>query len=207
MVAYTPDIELVQSHVATYHIYVLKHPVTNEIFYVGKTTKDLRTRLSGHLSDSGDGSEKGTYIKTIFETGEKPIIEAVETLHGTCYLDKMKFSEREYYWMKYFKDKGCPLTNRIGLEENAGSNEYQAYLKTVARRETSWHYYYVGKTKFGVEVYDEERINEDGFTMPEDKGSMNPTVEHHSLHIPKLTYHPCYDDEHKDYIKASQEEM
>lgn len=207
MIAYTPDLELVDSYKATYHIYVLKNPISNEVFYVGKTTKDLKVRLSGHLSDTGITTEKGQYLLSLHEKGEKPIIESVETIYGVCYLDKMKANQREYFWIKFYKDNGSPLTNKVGIEDGSANLEYQGYLNSINKRESSWHYYYCGKTKYGIKVYDEEKLIEDGFKFPEDKSNMMPSYEEMEEQKERITYHKIYDDEDPDYIRQSIEEI
>jgi hypothetical protein len=37
-----------------YKGYVLRHPITNEIRYVGITSKELEQRLKGHICDTKD---------------------------------------------------------------------------------------------------------------------------------------------------------
>lgn len=206
ILAYNPNLELVESYAATYSIYILKNPLNNEVFYVGKTTKELKMRLSGHLSDSGTDGLKGQYLKGIIDNKEKPIIEAVEVIYGICYVDKLKASEREYYWIKHFKNNGSPLTNVMGMEENAACLEYQGYLESLKNKKTSWHYYYCGKTKYGIKVYDEERLNEDGFILPNETHEMMPTDSETTKYQSLITYEKIYDDENPNYIVQSFEE-
>lgn len=202
--AYSPNINIaVESYVATYHIYILKHPETGEVFYVGKTTKDLKTRLSGHLSDTGLSTAKGQYLQKLFDAGLRPEIEAIETIHGTCYIDKVKLSERELFWIKYFKNKGVELTNIAGIEDDAKSAEYHGYLASIKRGESQWKYYYCGKTKYGIAVYDEEKLNEDGFELP----TAEPTAQDiPNYEPPVITYDRVYSDEDPNYIVGSFEE-
>jgi GIY-YIG catalytic domain len=206
ILAYSPKLELAESFAATYSIYILKNPLNNEVFYVGKTTKELKVRLSGHLSDSGTDGLKGQYLKTIIDNKEKPIIEAVETIYGICYVDKLKASEREYYWIRHFKNNGSPLTNVQGMEENAACVEYKEYLDCIKNKKTSWHYYYCGKTKYGIKVYDEERLNEDGFVLPNETHEMLPTDSETTKYQSLITYEKIYDDENPNYIVQSFEE-
>jgi len=110
VLAYSPEIRLQHSYIAKYYIYILRDPKTRIIFYVGQTMQELKTRLSGHLSDNNN-SEKMEAIKRILETGEKPIIEAIETISVKCYIDKAYVSEREIFWMKHYKEIGQPITN------------------------------------------------------------------------------------------------
>lgn len=206
IIKYTPDLQLYESHIGTYHVYVLKDPTqNNEIFYVGKTIKELKMRLSGHLSDSGGDTEKGKRIQRILELGSKPEIEAIETIYGTCYIDKIKNLEREHFWIKHYLRNGAPLTNIVGKDGNTSNNEYSAYTHNINNSVFKWHYYYCGKTKYGVRVYDEERMNDDGFYLPSDEEDMTP--DELDVIERNITYEQKFDDEHPDYIKSSQEEM
>lgn len=161
--AYNPKLYLVESHVASYKIYILKNPITGEVFYVGQTMQDLQTRLSGHIGETGANREKIHYIKEIIEQGQRPTIHEVETIHTTCYIDKASVHERENYWIKYYKGIGCKLLNVATPQ----GHEYLNYLSSIKKGETSWHYYYCGKTVGGIEVYDEKRIVADGFKFPQ----------------------------------------
>lgn len=202
MLAYTPDLPLVETFAATYYIYVLKNPINNEVFYVGKTAKELKVRLSGHLSETAGNTDKAKCVQDILQKGERPIIEAIETIYGISYLDKLKSCEREYFWIKHYKKVYPHLTNKFGTEEGYFHSEYSAYEASVANGETNWYYYYCGKTKYGIKVYDEEKMNEDGFRFPQDKSEMMPTQRLED----RITYVPM-DDENPDYIKMSQEEI
>jgi hypothetical protein len=201
--------ELAESYIATYHIYVLKNPANNEIFYVGKTQKDLKVRLSGHISDTGSSTAKGKYLKAIYDNGGKPIIEAVETIYGTCYIDRVKSLHREIYWIQHFKSAGCPLTNSMSMDDNSYNLEYQRYLNDIEEAKFNWAYYYCGKTKYGVNVYDEERVNEDGFVFNINKEDLKPKyVIGEETHLTtNITYHNVYDDENPNYITSSHEEI
>jgi len=209
VLAYREGMELAESYVCTYHIYVLKNPENNEVFYVGKTVKDLKIRLSGHMGDLGSESAKGQYLKKLFEKGAKPIIEDVETIYGTCYIDKAKALEREIFWIKYYLSNGSPLTNISGTSESSSHAEYQAYLKDVKAKEAKWYYYYCGKTTYGVKVFDEERINEDGFSLGINFSDMTPesTQSEEKPFVDSITYENPFDDENPDYIRGSLEEI
>jgi len=167
-IAYNPLIPLIESHVAIYKIYVLRNPLKdNEIFYVGQTFMSLENRLSGHLSGTGSNREKINYIKEIVDAGSRPIIESIEVIRGTCYIDKMMVNEREFYWIRYYLTIGCKLLNVAGISNSAKCHEYHGYLSSLKRGETSYHYYYCGKTAGGYEVYDEEKLKMDGFILKE----------------------------------------
>jgi len=54
MILYRPSLPLKESYHALYKIYVLKHPDTDEIFYVGQTKNELSERLAGHIRQEGN---------------------------------------------------------------------------------------------------------------------------------------------------------
>ena len=116
---YSPTLALVDSHVGISKIYVLKNPFTEDVFYVGQTMQELNLRLAGHIAETGANRDKIHYIKNIIANGEKPIIQAIEVIPTKCYIDKMLVNEREYYWIKFYKTKGCNLLNKRGIEGGA----------------------------------------------------------------------------------------
>lgn len=62
-------------------IYVLKHPITFEIRYVGKTSNKLNDRLSSHIWEarkSGRKNRRIAWIKSILNLELRPIIEEVD---------------------------------------------------------------------------------------------------------------------------------
>ncbi len=181
MLAYSPTLGLVESHVGIYKIYVLRNPATEEIFYVGQTKMPLETRLGGHIAETGANRDKINYIKEILETGQKPIIEAIETIATKCYIDTMAVNEREIYWIKYHKSLGCNLLNKASTAPDTKCREYHGYLAAIKRRETSWHYYYCGKTAGGYQVYDEAKLKADGFVLrqPEPPRQVDKTEYKH----------------------------
>lgn len=165
MLPYSPTLGLIESHVAIYKIYVLRNPLNEEIFYVGQTKMPLETRLSGHIAETGANRDKINYIKNILESGQRPIIEAIETIATTCYIDTMAVNEREIYWIKYHKSLGCNLLNKASTSPDTKCHEYHGYLSAIKKGSTSWHYYYCGKTAGGYKVYDEKKLTADGFVF------------------------------------------
>ena len=88
-------------------IYVLKHPDTSEIRYVGKTVRSLSKRLGNHIANAkGNKHNKhlSNWIINILNTGKRPIIELIEE----C--DNSVWEEREKYWISQY-------TNLINLTE------------------------------------------------------------------------------------------
>jgi len=206
-VTYHSAIELVESYKITYRIYVLKNPNTNTVFYVGKTMKDLKERLTGHIGSIktyGANKEKSDIIQSILAEGKKPIIEEIEVISGTCYIDGVYASYREFYWMNYYRDLGVSLSNHIGIKTDATCKEYDRYTNDIKEGKGFYHYYYVGQTKHGIKVYDGERMEEDGFIFENEYTKTEDLAEPYKETI---TYEPIYDDENPNYIRLSLEEI
>nr|DAH00668.1 MAG TPA: intron associated endonuclease [Crassvirales sp.] len=88
-------------------IYVLKHPDTLEVRYVGKTVRSLSRRLGNHIANAkGNKHNKhlSNWILKILSTGKRPIIELIEE----C--DSDNWEDREKYWISHY-------TNLINLTE------------------------------------------------------------------------------------------
>jgi hypothetical protein len=58
------------------YIYSLKHPITNEVRYIGKT-KNIKRRYYEHINTKGN-SYKSNWIKSLLNEGIKPIIDIIE---------------------------------------------------------------------------------------------------------------------------------
>ena len=80
-------------------IYVLKHPDTLEVRYVGKTVRSLSRRLGNHIANArGNKHNKhlSNWILKIITKGKKPIIELLEECEHSVW------QEREKYWISQF---------------------------------------------------------------------------------------------------------
>lgn len=83
------------------YIYCLKHPKTQEIRYIGKTT-NIKRRLSQHIQDAKSHvSNRRTinWICSLLKSKLKPVIEIIETCNEN------DWQEREIYWISYYKEK------------------------------------------------------------------------------------------------------
>lgn len=162
---YHPGISMTKSLVTTYFIYILKCPNRDEVFYVGITSIGLKERLWGHLSSlNSKFTPKNNYIKTILSSGKKPIIEEIEKIEGTCIADKVYAEERELYWIRYYKGITPNLTNNIGVLTKR-TTDYNRYLQSINAKKADLHFYYCGSSTNGLPVYDEARLNKDGFSF------------------------------------------
>lgn len=81
------------------YIYVLKHPDTLEVRYVGKTVRSLRRRLGNHIANAkGNKHNKhlSNWILSILKENKRPIIELLEVCSYKIW------QQREQYWIKQF---------------------------------------------------------------------------------------------------------
>jgi hypothetical protein len=83
-------------------IYLLQDPVTLEPKYIGRTERNLKERLSGHLSQKGD-CPKTQWISELKTQGLRPIIHEIEADGG---------HDAESFWVAYFRSLGAELTNQ-----------------------------------------------------------------------------------------------
>lgn len=90
-------------------IYTLTDPITNEIRYVGKTTKTLDERLTYHYYNlkKTKNKHKIHWFGKLSKLGLKPIIELVDEVDDK----EWKFWER--YWISQFKTWGFNLMNYL----------------------------------------------------------------------------------------------
>jgi hypothetical protein len=78
-------------------VYIIKHPNTNEVVYVGQTTLPLKQRLRMHSSENGN-ERKYMWFKAIRDKNLRPVIEGIEeTTTDNVF-------EREAYWIKFYKN-------------------------------------------------------------------------------------------------------
>lgn len=104
-------------------IYVLKHPDTLEIRYVGKTVRSLSRRLGNHIANAkGNKHNKhlANWILGLLFEGKRPLIEQLEE----C--DSAIWQEREQYWISHFP-------NLINLTE--GGDGCVGFLHDEATKE------------------------------------------------------------------------
>ena len=86
-------------------IYVLLHPITKEIRYVGKTTEALNRRLCKHVYARNGTSKISKWIGKLHKQDLRPIIE----LLTECSKDKWQSIEK--YWIAEFQSLGYNLMN------------------------------------------------------------------------------------------------
>ncbi len=114
------------------HVYKLIDPKTGNIRYIGKTKNPLFKRLSAHMDCSSDNVGLNIWIKSLKESGMKPIIELIEITgeHNWCI--------REQYWIDKFFNDGEKLFN-VPLDKNNPFYVLREYQKVLIRCNYSEH--------------------------------------------------------------------
>ena len=86
----------------------MKNPRTNEVRYVGWTSKTLQARLNQHIRDAikKQDQRRCRWIMSLLASGIQPVIEAVE--YGT---GESSWAEAERRWIAGFKTAGARLVN------------------------------------------------------------------------------------------------
>ncbi len=90
------------------YIYGLFSSKNHELRYVGQTVEDIATKLQRHCSPSvlKNQTHKDRWIKSELQEGFNPYIQVIQELHR-----REDLNTAEIYWIKYFRDVGCRLTN------------------------------------------------------------------------------------------------
>lgn len=94
-----------------YKLYYLVDPSSKEIRYVGVTKLRLQDRLKGHLykvnrKDRKGQSHKSAWIQSLINQDLKPEIHLLQS-----FTKESDVFDAEKYWISYFKEVGCDLTN------------------------------------------------------------------------------------------------
>lgn len=109
-------------------IYSLSNPITNEIFYIGRTKARLSARLSSHYYCSRHNSTpRDIYIASLIKHGLKPIIKVIEDV------EEVIWREKEKYWIAYYRNINPNLTNLAeGGEGPLGVIRQEETIKTMS---------------------------------------------------------------------------
>lgn len=110
-----------------YFIYRLKDPRNPDDIlcsrYIGRTSNP-NLRMMQHLLCDGHNQDKDAWIKELSNLRLEPFFEIIEVI----YEGKAYTREREKYWIQYYLDQGCQLTNirlikRVTAEANQTFDE------------------------------------------------------------------------------------
>jgi hypothetical protein len=100
---------------SNYKIYALTDPKIGVVRYVGQTVQSLSVRLSEHLSRAKNKSEqnktkyhyhKHNWMRKVLSQERLPNVQLLTQVDTQEEAD-----ECEIYWIKYFNELGCDLTN------------------------------------------------------------------------------------------------
>ena len=109
-------------------IYTLTDPITGQVRYIGKTSRELVIRWYAHCSDyklSKEKSHKNSWISSLKQRGYKPIIELLDEVL------EQEWEFWEMYWICQFKNWNYPLTNMTkGGESGNGGKGCLGYKHT-----------------------------------------------------------------------------
>lgn len=137
------------------YVYVLLDPDNECIFYIGVTTNKISRRLSSHINDSKNFTNKNKRkeekIREILSLGKKPIIEILD--HGNS---KEHLNELEIKYIKFCKENGVFITN----ESDGG--EYIPVLDPIKRKTI------IQKIKDGKRISFERKVKSLGFSSIEE---------------------------------------
>jgi len=94
-------------------IYALVNPITDIIFYIGKTVGDLNIRLTAHIQDKECNYRKREIIKSIIELDSLPVILELERIECSNEVEERVALLREDYWIKLYLKEGnlCNVAN------------------------------------------------------------------------------------------------
>lgn len=87
----------------TKYVYVVSHPDSNEVVYVG-CSKNVELRGRQHALDNSGVLYK--FINDLLKEGKYPVITVVEKFDGYGY------TEAESRWILKYYNMGCKLLNR-----------------------------------------------------------------------------------------------
>lgn len=126
-------------------IYVLKHPDTLEVRYVGKTVRSLSRRIGNHIANAkGNKHNKhlSNWILSILKENKRPIIELIEECENSVWEDREKFWISQYTNLINLTEggDGCRgfIHNRITIEKlrlvNKGRRHTEDFKSNMSKR-------------------------------------------------------------------------
>jgi predicted GIY-YIG superfamily endonuclease len=92
----------------TYQLYALIDPTTNEVKYIGLTTRPLHRRLESHLADKRNDNLRQRWVRYLLLQDIKPEITLLNT-----FTSKEEATQEETRTISHFRNKGSNLTNSL----------------------------------------------------------------------------------------------
>lgn len=110
-------------------VYVLAHPVTLDVRYVGGTTQLLPRRLGQHIYEITRKNPRDTpladWVRELHSQGLRPTIHPLETRLRT----QERIDELEFWWIGHLRELGWDLLN----VEPGGKTGYRISPETMAK--------------------------------------------------------------------------
>lgn len=134
----------------TIKFYILEHPETGYVRYIGKTVQSLERRLYSHLRCRFE-SYKSNWIKSLRRKGLTPKISLIEEIE---YTENWEWLEE--YWISQFRAWGFRITN---MTDGGDGNNNQIFSresiekrnsKLRGRKRPQWVRDKISKAKKGV---------------------------------------------------------
>jgi len=148
-------------------IYKLIDPFTNEVRYIGVTSRSLRERLWQHVYEAKKQKGKNTYKKnwilSIINKNSKPIIELIEET------DFNNYEKREIYWINQYNN----LTN---TDKGGNGVILNRSLESISKSSDAKKVPVVGINK-SKEVFHFDSIKEASLKMKIPENSINYSLE------------------------------
>ena len=112
------------------YIYALVDVVTLQVRYIGKTKKSIEKRLVEHLI-SARGNKQSHKVNWIRKCKGRIVVQLIEEVSST------KLDQAEQKWIKYYRDRGYPLTNETDGGEGL-TNPSKEVRKAISRGRRLW---------------------------------------------------------------------
>lgn len=108
-------------------VYALCDPRTGDIRYIGQTI-DIHKRYAQHLLYSSEGAKK-VWLDELKSAQLLPTITVLESN-----ISDDQISEREMYWIAYYLERSCDLTNiTLPAHRNPQNSERQGTIRKLLR--------------------------------------------------------------------------
>ena len=112
----------------TIKIYALINPITDTVFYVGKTVGSLDSRLNSHIKDKEGNVKKVAIVKGILAKNQSPKIIELESFKCKTQDEELAALLREDFWIKEYAKKN-ELCNVQGVKSVLKPRFISAYAK------------------------------------------------------------------------------
>lgn len=120
-------------------IYGLFNPFNGDCFYIGKTIRDLNTRLFEHINEKGTNLNKDRIINNIIRQGKQPLIKELLTVDD-YYINELDVNYWEYVEKYFIKFTREVLKEPIVNIASGGEGGCGSMKKTVLQYDLNGNY-------------------------------------------------------------------